>query len=210
MRVVMFAFVLASAMAGVAGCSARDGDKSVAAASVKYMTLDDDGHQLRDAFNRAKGNVRLVLLVDPTCAVCLRGLADVNADLLAHSTDPRLQTFIVNEPVIGGTASDIAPAASLVANSQVHFFWNPTGGFGHRYAAAVDLRRHRQLVNAWDVWTVYGPDAEWNGTAPPRPALLMHQLPAMDNPDYRYLDSKVFAQTARALLAKLHATTGLP
>ncbi|MEO7148740.1 MAG: hypothetical protein ABIY40_02195 [Rhodanobacteraceae bacterium] len=210
MRTFVIGLALALTLIGTAGCEARSQDKPVSASSATYTMLDDDGHQLRQAFNQAKGSVRLVLLVDPTCAVCLRGMVDVNADLLAVTADPRLQTFIVFEPVIGGKASDIAPAASLLSNAHLHLFWNAGGGFGRLYVTAVDLRRHGKLVNAWDVWTVYGPDATWEGAALPRPALLMHQLPMLDNPDYRYLDGKVFAQTARAMLAKLPAQSAAP
>lgn len=205
MRTFAIILALAWTLIGVAGCSGRNEGRPVSAPPASYTMLGDGGQQLRLAFNQSRGSVRLVLLVDPTCAVCLRGLADVNADLLATTADPRLQTFIVFEPVIGGKASDIAPAASLLRNAHLHLFWNAGGGFGHLYATAVDLRRHGKLVNAWDVWTIYGPDATWGDAAPPRPALLMHQLPTPDNPDYRYLDGKVFAQTARAMLAKLPA-----
>ncbi|MGH8213597.1 MAG: hypothetical protein ACREPP_10265 [Rhodanobacteraceae bacterium] len=210
MRTFAITLAFALALLGPMACSQRSEGKPVSAASASYTVLDDDGSQLRDAFNQARGDVRLVLLVDPTCAVCLRGLADVNADLLATTTNPRLQTFIVFEPVIGGKASDIAPAATLVSNAHVRAFWNADGGFGHLYATAVDLRRHGKPVNAWDVWTVYGSDATWKGYAPPPPALLMHQLPTLDNPDYRRLDGKLFAQTARALLAKLPAPNAAP
>lgn len=204
MRTAMIGLGLAWILVATTGCSSRNEGRQVSASSVGYTVLDNDGHQLEKAFDRAKGSVRLVLLVDPTCPVCLRGLADIHDDLLAKDPDPRLQTFIVYEPVIGGTANDIAPTAVLTGNTHIHRFWNPGGGFGRLFAKAVGLKRHGKYVYAWDVWTIYGPDAAWKGIEPPRPALLMHQLQKLDDPAYRRLDGKVFARTAHALLMQLH------
>lgn len=72
-----------------------------------YVTVDEAGTQLREDFNRAKGSVRLVFVVDPVCPMCLRGLDDMNKALLAGTDDPRLQTFVVHVPVLGAEAKDI-------------------------------------------------------------------------------------------------------
>src|SRR5471032_2675797 len=61
-----------------------------------------DDAALRDAFNRAKGSVRLVFLIDPICPTCLRGLKDLDTDVLSpHASDMVLQTFVINTPVLG-------------------------------------------------------------------------------------------------------------
>ncbi len=200
------AVVIACIWLGLSGCAQSQDESTVSGGA--YAALDDEGSQLREAFNAAKGSVRLVFLVDPVCPGCLRGLDDLDRDLLATTQGRRLQTFVVHVPVIGGGEDDIAPAAELLHNDQVRHYWNPSGGFGRHFAEAVGLRRRGRLVYAWDVWTVYGPDAVWSGASPPRPLRLMHQLQKLDAPDHRSLDSQAFARDVRVLLAELPPTTG--
>jgi hypothetical protein len=176
--------------------------------------LDDQASELRADFNRAKGSVRLLFVVDPICPTCLRGLDDMNRDLLAGPDDPRLVPFVVHEPVLGAarvapwlrtTAShDVPGAAELLHNPHVRHCWNQSGEFGRLLAKSVDLRNSHGPVYAWDVWLIYGPDAMWSGAGPPRPALLMHQLGELrDSSEFPHLDSKVYAQKVRPLLARL-------
>lgn len=172
------------------------------AASSAYTVLDDRASQLREEFNRDKGSVRLLFIVDPICPGCLRGLDDINTDLLATTDDPRLQTYVVHVPVIGAEAKDVAPAAKLLSNAHVHHYWNSSGEFGRQLSKAVDLKHGDEPVYAWDVWLIYGPEAVWEGPNPPQPRLLMHQLRALKgSTKFPRLDSKVFAQEVRALLA---------
>lgn len=184
---------------GIADCGHAD----VGQAAAPYTSIDDSGGQLRADFNRAKGSVRLLFAVDPVCPTCLRGLADLDDALLAHTSDPRLQVFVVHEPVIGGTADRIRGAAALLHNPHVHHYWNASGGFGRLLGQAVGLRRDGRPVYAWDVWMIYGPEAEWTEAGPPVPLRLMYQLPPLQNPDYRFLDSMQFAKEVQALLAGL-------
>lgn len=173
--------------------------------SAAYTVIDDSGGQLRSDFNRAKGSVRLLFVVDPVCPTCAHGLSELDHALLAGTRDPRLQVFVVYAPVIGGTAADIHHAAALLHNPQVHNYWNAAGGFPRRLGTAVGFKRDNQVVEAWDVWLLYGPDAEWGDAGPTAPQVLMHQLDPVQNPDYKYLDGKRFAQDVRAQLAALPA-----
>lgn len=207
MRARSARLIAAALMAALAGCGKVDDDKTPAVASA-YTVMDDSGSQLRDDFNRAKGSVRLLFVVDPVCPTCLRGLADLNDALLAGTQDKRLQTFVVHEPVIGGTTRNIPLAAALLQNPNVRHYWNASGEFGNRLAKAVGLKRGNEFVYAWDVWMIYGPDDVWDDAGPPRPRRLMHQLPTI--PGFAYLDSKIFAQEARDLLAQLPTTSSAP
>lgn len=172
-----------------------------------YTLLDESASQLRADFNRAKGSVRVLFVVDPICPGCLRGLDDVNRALLSATDDPRLQTFVVHVPVLGAQAKDIAPSTKLLQNAHVRHYWNPSGTFGRQLAAAVGLERGEALVYAWDVWLIYGPDATWDDVSPPRPERLMHQLRGLrGNTEFPYLDSEAFARETHRLLALLPAS----
>jgi hypothetical protein len=205
------------AAAGVA-----QGDSSPAQAAAKpYTVLDDQGSQLRADFNRRVGTVRLLFVVDPICPTCLRGLDDMNRDLLEGTADARLQTFVVHEPVLGtaraapwsrmAVGTDVTKAAELLHNPQVQHYWNSSGAFGRLLSESVGLKNSERAVYAWDVWLIYGPEAKWEGNNPPRPRLLMNQLGALrGSTEFPHLDSHVFAQQVRALLAQLPPPTATP
>ena len=69
-----------------------------APAASGYAVLDDDFSQLREDFNRAKGSVRLLFVVDRICPGCLRGMDDMNKDLLSRTKDGRLKTLLCTFP----------------------------------------------------------------------------------------------------------------
>ena len=172
--------------------------------------LDETMSQLREDFNRAKGSVRLLFVVDPVCPGCLRGLDDINKVLLANTRDPRLRTFVVHVPVLkpAAQAKDIPPAAKLLHNPNVHHYWNPSGSFGRALAEAVGLKHDDELVYAWDVWLIYDPETTWEGVSPPKPQRLMHQLRALrGSKQFPYLDRDAFARDVHELLAQLPRDT---
>lgn len=199
MRVAFAASLGMTALLSANGCA----DATDAPPASAYALLDEAGTRLREDFNRAKGSVRLLFVVDPICAVCLRGLDDLNEALLATTDNPRLQTFVVHVPVVGAEAKDIAPASGLLQNANVRHYWNPSASFGRQLARAVDLKRDDAPVYAWDVWLIYGPAVTWDGELPPRPQRLMHQLPALKgNTEFPRLDAEAFAREVRQLLAQ--------
>jgi hypothetical protein len=216
MRILHAALIVIGLLSVGAGCTK---DTSSAAVSVPYTVLDDQGSQLRADFNRKIGSVRLLFVVDPICPGCLRGLADMNRDLLQGTADPRLQTFVVHEPVLGvaryapwlrvSGGKDVPKASRLLQNPNIQNYWNPSGAFGRLLSQAVGLKNGERSVYAWDVWLIYGPEAKWVGADPPHPRLLIHQLGALrGSTEFPHLDSHVFTQQVQTLLAQLPTSTG--
>jgi hypothetical protein len=210
--------ILIFALLWVAASCAQGASSPAQAAAKPYTVLDDQASQLRADFNRKVGTVRLLFVVDPICPTCLRGLDDMNRDLLEGTVDPRLQTFVVHEPVLGtaraapwsrlAVGTDVTKAAELLHNPHVQHYWNASGAFGQTLSQAVGLKNNEHPVYAWDVWLIYGPEAKWEGTNPPRPRLLMNQLGALrGSTEFPHLDSRVFAQQVQALLAQLPRPT---
>lgn len=178
-----------------------------------YTLLDDQASQLRSQFNRNLGAVRLLFVVDPICLSCLRGLDDMNRELLRNTSDPRLQVFVVHEPVLGkarfiprlrsAASSDVAKAAQLLQNPNVEHYWNPSGEFGRLLAKSLGLKNDSGPVYACDVWLLYGPEAKWTSVGPPPPELLMHQFGALRGTAFPRFDGQVLAERTRQLLARL-------
>jgi hypothetical protein len=153
-----------------------------------------DDAALRDAFNRGRGSVRLVFLVDPICPGCLRGLKDLDAAVLTPlATEASLQTFIVHTPVLGATEADTANTCELVHNQHVVHYWDPHQELGTLFAKAENMKKDNRLVYAWDVWLIYAPAAEWTGIEPPKAAFVMHQLEdLMGRYDFPFLNASAF------------------
>ena len=172
-----------------------------------FTRLDDDARQLREDFNRATGTVRLIFVVDPSCSACLRGMDDMNRDLLSSTQDHRLQTFVVHVPVIGAEAKHVRPAAKLLPSQNVRHYWNESGAVGWWLSNQCEVKNSKKSVYAWDVWLLFEPGAQWHKDSPPRPRLLMHQLEELERTRFPVLDSKVFATQVREALSSFsHAT----
>lgn len=185
------------------GSQAQTTQSTDAHVDAGYVRLDDDARQLRGDFNRFKGTVRLLFVVDPSCSVCLRGMDDINRDLLSSTRDRRLQTFVVHVPVIGAEAKHVRPAAKLLPAENVRHYWNPSGEFGRVLSKGIGLKNAKESVYAWDVWLIYDPDATWSENAIPQPVMLMHQLEELNESKFPWLDSKGFAERARTELSQL-------
>jgi hypothetical protein len=183
----------------------RDDGAAAAAARIPYAVLGANDQPLRADFNRDRGDVRLLFLVDPVCPVCLRGLADMGDDLLAQlPANARLKVYVVFEPVIGGKAKDIPAAAALLKSSTPRAYWNATGDFGRQMSHALGYWNGNRWVYAWDTWLIYGLDATWNGADPPKPAFLMDQLGGLPHDSrFPFLDARVFSAKVHAMLAGL-------
>src|SRR6185437_11416364 len=183
----------ASIALSLAGCDRRP-DAAPGAADFRYAVLGGDDQPLREDFNRDRGNVRLVFLVDPICRGCLRGLADMGDDLISKlAAGAPVKVYVVFEPVIGGRAKDIPAAAALLRSSAPRLYWNPTGDFGLKMSHALNYWNGHRWVYAWDTWLIYGPDATWSGATPSEPAFLKHQLGGLRHTaQYPHLDARTF------------------
>jgi len=197
----IFAAIIALSLAG---CD-RSRDTALDAADIRYAILSTNDQPLRDDFNRDRGDVRLVFLVDPICPGCLRGLADMGDDLLSKlSASAPVKVYVVFEPVIGGQAKDISAAAALLRTSTSSLYWNPTGHFGRQMSHVLHYWNGHRWVYAWDTWLIYPPDAVWKGAAPPEPVFLMHQLGGLPHTaQFPHLDARVFAAKVSTMVDSL-------
>jgi hypothetical protein len=185
----------------LSGCGDRKTASPVDSAA-PFSVLNSEDQPLREDFNRDQGCVRLLILVDPICPECLRGLADMGDDVLAKlPKDARIRVYVVHEPVIGGTDKDIPPAAELLHTTLARNYWNPTGDFGRQMSLVLGLLHGSSPVYAWDIYMIYPPNAVWSGKDPPQPSYLMHQLAGLDNQKFPSWDGKLFATKVSDVLA---------
>lgn len=174
MRISMLVFGLVLAACGQQSESSNsnsDDEQSISTVS-SYVVLGDDLQQLKDDFNANEGRVRLMFLSGPTCGICLRGLADLNDEFIAASqNDDRLVTFVVHVPALGAREEHVADTIPLLDGPRVHHYWEQSGIIGSHFTDVMDVNMY-----VWDFWTIYGPEARWEGALPPKPDYYEHQL----------------------------------
>jgi len=170
------------------------------ASAADYRVLDEDLTQLQQDFNAHRGQIRLMFIVGPTCGICLRGMADLNDEIIAAAqNDPRLQTFVVHVPALGAEEKDVAPTLSLLQGPRIQHYWDGVGHIGRDYEKVLGTG-----VYAWDVWMIYGPDETWEpANLPPPPKFWQHQLGHLDNSGQGRLDKKQFAAEIRKRIQAL-------
>jgi hypothetical protein len=151
------------------------------------VVLTEDLQQLKDDFNASEGRVRLMFLSGPTCGICLRGMADLNDEFLADSqTDDRLVTFVVHVPTLGAREEHVADTIPLLSGPRIHHYWEESGILGQHYREVMDVGAY-----VWDFWAIYGPEARWDKSLPPKPDYFEHQIGVF--PRELYLDAGRFA-----------------
>jgi hypothetical protein len=92
--------------------------------------------------------------------------------LLEDVSDPRFKVYIVWEPMLSGDTRSLAERMSQKATDPriVHQSWDEGQLSGKAWQEVMGLR-----AVAWDVYFLYGPEAEWSGDAPTRPHYWQHQ-----------------------------------
>lgn len=131
--------------------------------------------------------------------MCLRGLADLNRDLLDGNDHPGLRTLIPHVPTLGAAAEHVPDAAALVTGGNATHYWEDSGIVGKLYEQTLAIDGHY----AWDVWMVYAPGVNWIGEYPPKPDFAMHQLGRLNSDDMDRLDSEKFAEVVNGYLDRV-------
>lgn len=94
-------------------------------------------------------------------------------------------------PRRGGQEKDVANATRVIADTSAREFWDGSNLSGVQYRQVLGWRG-----NAWDVYMVYGPKAQWSGELPPVPDFYMHQTYEKGP----RLDASVFGTKLKQLL----------
>lgn len=130
--------------------------------------------QFTEEFNRSANVERVVLLMSPTCPVCLEGSSSVEAILRRHSGS-HIRIFAVWEPMLptdwGRPSTDVMARLSDPRVTQV---WDRHHLIAGLIEKGADGRRPACCTlngNWWDVIAAYPPASKWAATAP-APELL--------------------------------------
>jgi hypothetical protein len=188
----LYAEVLVNAADGSNCCSSgpsacctlpQAGESSAESVLVKdektpVTVLSEDVHELKDAFNTDRNSPRVMLIVSPRCPACRAGARLVQKEALAETKSDALKVYVVWIKRFPGDSLEAAEEATeLVPDRRARHFWDGSGALGKQFGKAIRLPNNKKF--AWDVYFVFGPDAEW-ADSPPTPVFWMHQLGGRD------------------------------
>lgn len=98
---------------------------------------------------------------------------------------------------------DTAISAEELQSNDARLFhgWDRTRSTGEAFSRMLGLKG-----TAWDVYLVYGPDAQWEGELPPAPLVWMHQLSRDPGADPKlHLDAAKLERIIRKAIATKEA-----
>ena len=155
---------------------------------VSRVTVEDgqlslfDSETLPAAFDAAASSVKLLLLVSPTCPICLDGVAVVR-ESLAELDSVDISTYVVWLPVLKGDTPEAAQdSARLLGNTmQVTHYWDVDRVVSNRYCELLRLEERGRTV-AWDLYLMFDRGARWTAE-PPLPIFWLQQLLVEDVPE---------------------------
>jgi hypothetical protein len=156
-----------------------------------YAVVGDSVAAVRAAFNADAGKVRVLMVVSPTCGACLDGASEVSEQVAGINQGKTVPLYVLWVPRQGGREKDVPAATHFVADGSAHEFWDGNDLLGIDYKQVLGWRG-----NAWDVYMLYGPKAQWNGDLPPAPRFFMHQT-SEKGPQ---LDADEFGKRVKQLL----------
>ena len=160
-----------------------------------FIALDGAAQPLKNAFNADAGKVRLLMYVSPTCGECLRGAKQGQKDVLATIDDANLRIYVVWAPKNGGRQQDVGRVTQIVTDPRAAQYWD-----GHRVLTDAYDRTLTLSGPCAGIFMLYGPQARWNGTAPPRADYLEDAHAHEFNRPYPQYDAHRLADKAREML----------
>lgn len=162
-----------------------------------YTLIDGDLANFRERFNADRGKVRAVFLASPTCGICLRGVAELQEDMLETIDAEDLVVYVVWSSQLGAQERHVAPAMRLIPDSRTVHYWDPDQVLGIAYQPVFSVP-----APVWDYWLLYERDTEWKAGGVPEPAWWEYQGRAAGRPAELILDSERFADKTRELLGR--------
>ena len=105
-----------------------------------------------------------------------------------------MRVYVVWVPSLqADNESKVPSATAKITDERASHYWDAEGKLKVAYQRAMKMDEP-----AWDVYYVYGRDAEWKNELPPVPVYYMHQLRSL--PPDRMLDGAKLAEEMNKLL----------
>ena len=155
----------------------------------------NSSEELKEKLRQDAEDVTLLALISPVCPLCRHGFTDLQA-VLKNIPDDRLRAHIVFLPMyVGDNKSQAQTRMQEFNDNRVTYYWDGNKLIGSEWEKVLGIDR-----TAWDVYLLYGPRTNWNGSTP-APAFWMHQLDGVTKGPW--LNSAEFEYRIKQLVALL-------
>lgn len=139
-----------------------NGESGAAEGAVTELSSLDD---LKNTFNADAGRPRTVVLLSPTCPMCVQGGKWIQKNVLDAHNDEDLRVYVVWEPILASDARDKIPH-TLINDPRVREYWDQeriTGRWFYENVKQCDTLGEI----AWDAYYLFDGDAKWVDTLDP-------------------------------------------
>lgn len=144
----------------------------IAAEGKEYTT---DISALKAQFNADKGKVRLIVLLSPTCGLCLSGASEIQK-VLDNLQGLEIKVYSAWVPILASDAQmTVGAAAKCLPDPRVTHYWDRDAELVTNFVPVLGLGKRP----AWDVYLCYDQNAEWTDS-PPKPNFWQEQLGISD------------------------------
>jgi hypothetical protein len=159
--------------------------------------LSPDFRELRDAFNRDAGHVRVLVALSPKCSTCLAAARAVQRYVLDENPSDRLRFYVVWAPMLKDEDTVGAAQKALIhlTDPRVKQFWINDKTIAEAMGKPLQLPEQK----AWDLFYLYSPKAQWTGGVP-HPDDFLHALHKTLGEDRQFSGAKM-DQRLRAMLS---------
>lgn len=145
------------------GCAAAQGAPNSSNRISDLQNLE----QFRQIFNEEKGTPRLILLVSPTCLVCLDGTRRVQTEILEKFPSAKLRVYAIWVAAFPNDSKS-RWRKNLLTDPRASHFWDDGKVLGNFYQEQFGLKQTETPGILWDVYVLYDAEAIWKDT-PPKP-----------------------------------------
>lgn len=121
--------------------------------------------EFQKEFNQDKGKKRLLVLLSPTCPMCVNGAKWIEEEVLAKYPDEEIEVYAVWFKMIP-TDRKSRWKEELLNDERTTHYWDEGRKLGRWISENVEGCHHLGAVD-WDAYYLFDEDAEWNDTLGP-------------------------------------------
>lgn len=136
---------------------------------------------LREPFNAAKGKVRVVSFLSPTCPRCQAAATDIQRHFLAKNPSDEFRLFAVWLPATDtDTEESLLTAMHLIPDPRVQHFWDADRVLNAQLLDAVAFEVQMRI---FDLHLLYDRETVWEKRLP-RPGYFLHEVKGLSGPPW--------------------------